>query len=220
MSRMQGKAHTRLGRYDDRGQTTILVVIALALFLMGFVGFAVDMTNMWFHRQMAQGAADAACQAGIMNVLVPTATQHFTPGTDFTCTAGSLATPCRYAALNGYNGAGLAPNAPSNSVAVSFPGSPPTGVDPSVLPPTTLSPHNFLRVDIVDRVKMTFATLITRQPTSDVHAQAICGLTLSRAPVPIIVLNPTCEHPFEVSGSTSLTIVGGPTRSAQVNSLN
>ncbi len=220
MSRMQGKARKRVGRCNDRGQTTIFVVIAMALFLMGFVGFAVDMTNLWFHRQMAQGAADAACQAGIMNVMVHTSTQGFAPGTNFTCTAGSIATPCRYAALNGYDGAGLAPDTPSNSVAVSFPGTVPSGVDPGQLPPTSLAPVNFLRVDVVDRVKMTFATLITRQPTSDVHAQAICGLTLAKAPVPIIVLNPTCTHPFQVSGSATLRIVGGPTRSVQVNSLN
>jgi hypothetical protein len=220
MSRMRGRTRRRLGRYDDRGQTTIFVAIAMALFLMGFVGFAVDMTNLWFHRQMAQGAADAACQAGIMNVLVHTSTQGFTPGSAFTCTAGSTATPCRYAALNGYDGAGLVADAASNSVAVSFPGTPPIGVDPSVLPPGSLAPVNFLQVDVVDRVKMTFAALITRRPTSDVHAQATCGLTLSKAPVPIIVLNPTCTHPFEVSSSATLKIVGGPTRSVQVNSMN
>ena len=205
-------------RVSDRGQITILVVIALAVFLLGFVGFAVDMTNLWFHRQMAQGAADAACQAGIMNVLVHTDTQGFTPGTPFDC-AGSAATPCKYAALNGYNGSGLAANASSNAVAVSFPGTP-AGYDPTILPPTGLAPFPFLRVDVTDRVKVFFSPLITGNLTQDVHAQAICGLTLQTAPVPIIVLNPTCTHPFEVSGSATLTIVGGPVRSVQVNSAN
>jgi hypothetical protein len=214
-------------RFRDDGQVTIFVVIAMAMFLLGFVGFAVDMTNLWFHRQMAQGAADAACQAGIMNVLVPTpATQGFTPGTGFDCSATapnatSGPTPCRYAALNGYNGSGLVTDAPSNSIAVTFPGSAPSGIDPSILPPTTLASNRFLRVDIVDRVKLTFATLIPPfRVTQDVRAQAICGLTLSKAPIPLIVLNPTCTHPLQVSGSAALRIVGGPIRSVQVNSAN
>ena len=58
------------------------------------------------------------------------------------------------------------------------------------------------------------------QPTSDVRARAVCGLVLARAPIPIIVLNPTCTHPFEVSSSATLKLVGGPIRSVQVNSAN
>lgn len=207
--------------FRDNGQVTIFVVIAMAVFLLGFVGFAVDMTNLWFHRQMAQGAADAACQAGIMNVLVKTTSQGFTAGTDFNCSTTPAATPCRYANLNGYNGSGLVVNAPSNSVAVTFPcrtcmaGS---GVpDP---PPAGLAPNPFLTVDVIDRVKLTFASLITLQPTSDVRARASCGLVLAKAPIPIIVLNPTCTHPFEVSSSATLKVVGGPIRSVQVNSAN
>lgn len=206
-------------RVSDRGQITILVVIALAVFLLGFVGFAVDMTNLWFHRQMAQGAADAACQAGIMNVLVPTATQGFTPGTSFNCAGLPNSTPCKYAALNGYNGSGLITDSPSSAVAVSVPGTP-AGYDPAILPPTGLAQFPFLRVDVTDRVKVFFSPLITGNLTQDVHAQAICGLTLTKAPIPIIVLNPSCTHPFEVASSATLKVVGGPTRSVQVNSSN
>ncbi len=220
MRKRRLKDPNRYTRLNDRGQVTILVVIALAVFLMGFVGFAVDMTNLWFHRQMAQGAADAACQAGIMNVMVHTPTMGFTPGTGFTCAAGSTATPCRYAALNGYAGGGLVADAPSSRIDVSFPGTPPAGMDTSILPPTAYAPFPFLRVDLTDRVKMYFAPLITGNVTQDVHAQAICGLTFSKAPIPIIILNPTCTHPFEISGSATLKVVGGPTRSVQVNSSN
>ena len=86
MRRLAKRNLATRGTFRDDGQVTIFVVIAMAVFLLGFVGFAVDMTNLWFHRQMAQGAADAACQAGIMNVLVKTSTQGFTAGTDFNCT--------------------------------------------------------------------------------------------------------------------------------------
>src|SRR5690242_13262497 len=80
----------RPGRCDDRGQVGIFVVLALSIFLLGFVGFAVDMTNLWFHRQMAQTAADAACQAGIIDILTndignPTPKSGFTAGTNFDC---------------------------------------------------------------------------------------------------------------------------------------
>lgn len=205
---------------SDRGQTTIFVVIAMAMFLLGFVGFAVDMTNLWFHRQMAQGAADASCQAAVMNVLVPTATQGFTVGTSFNCSGSPGATPCEYATLNGYNGTGLVANTPSNSVVVNFPLTVTPGIDPAQLPPGTLVPFPYLQVVVTDRVQQTFSPLITGRATADVQAAATCGITLSKAPVPIIVLNPTCTHPFEVSGSATLKIVGGPTRSVQVNSFN
>src|SRR5438094_8372199 len=112
-------------RRDDHGQTTIFVLLVLGLFLLGFVGFAVDMTNRWFHRQTAQAAADAACQAGIMDNLevaegqpLPSPGPGFTPGTAFDCSGLSAATPCQYASLNGYNGKGLAANTDSNDVAV------------------------------------------------------------------------------------------------------
>lgn len=208
-------------RLNDRGQVSVFVVLALALFLLGFMGFAVDMTNLWFHRQMAQGAADAACQAGIMDVLitaqggvVPGA--GFTPGTNFNCASLPASVPCRYAALNGYDGAGLVADTPSNEVAVSFPSTVP-GITP---PPAAMAPVPFLRVDVVDRVPLTFASLITGTRTSDVRAFAECGLQQARAPIPIIVLNPTCSRSLNVSGSANVRIIGGPTKSIQVNSSN
>ena len=214
-------------RRDD-GQVTIFVVLALAIFLIAFVGFAVDMTNLWFHRQMAQGAADAVCQAGIMDVLVmaeggsvPGA--GFTPNQPFDCGPGGPlgnplpdSAPCIYGRYNGYDvRPGLVANTPSAMVSVSFPGSVP-GAPPA--PPNTLAPVPYLRTDVVDRVGLTFATLVMGQRTSDVRAFAECGLVLAKVPIPIIVLNPVCAHSFEVSGSATVKIVGGPSRSVQVNS--
>ncbi len=61
------------------------------------------MSNLWFHRQTAQNAADAACTAGAMDMMLyaeglQTGHQGFTPGTAFRCSAGSTAAPCQYAA--------------------------------------------------------------------------------------------------------------------------
>ncbi|MBI4166064.1 MAG: hypothetical protein HY508_10070, partial [Acidobacteria bacterium] len=206
----------------DRGQVTIFVVLALAFFLIGFVGFAVDMTNLWFHRQMSQSAADAACQAGIMDVLllaqggVPPA-PGFTPGTDFNCVGAPSSVPCRYAAFNGYPGTtGLVADEPSNSVEVTFPSSVP-GIN---IPPANQAPVPFLRVDVSDRVGLSFASMISGRRTADVHAFAECGLQQSKAPIPIIVLNPVCPHSFQMSGNPCVEIIGGPTKSVQVNSNN
>src|SRR5574338_811075 len=74
----------------ESGQTSIFVLLVLGIFFLAFVGLAVDFSNLWFHRQMAQGAADAACTAGAMDLLVAysggSSTQGgFTAGTDFDC---------------------------------------------------------------------------------------------------------------------------------------
>jgi hypothetical protein len=208
------------GKRGDEGQVLILVVIAMAIFLIGFVGFAVDMTNMWFHRQMAQGAADAACQAGAMdllgvsqNALTPRPPGFNPPGSTIDCFSSPSSPPCQYAALNGY------PASAANQVMVSFPGTPPPGVTPA--PSSYLgSVPAIIRVDVTDPVKLYFAPLITRQGTSDVHAQATCALVTSRAPIPIIILNPTCSEALSSTGSGKITVIGGPSRSIQVNSNN
>lgn len=205
----------------ESGQTTIFVLLVLGVFFLAFVGLAVDYSNLWFHRQMAQGAADAACQAGAMDLLVAysggSPTQGgFTPGTAFNCSANPTSAPCQYAALNGYTGGTLASNTPGIDVAVSFPGSAP-GV---TLPPSSVAASSLIRVDIIDRAPVYFSGLVTGRRATDVRATATCGLQLAKSPIPIIVLNPTCQHAFQVSGSATVKIVGGPTKSVQVNSSN
>ncbi len=104
------------------------------------------MSNMWFHRQAAQTAADAACTAGAMDLLVDaqggaTGNQGFTPGTNYSCSSTSTDSVCQYAAKNGYNSNGASPG---NSVNVSFP----TSVIGVTKPPSTLAPNPFIRVDV------------------------------------------------------------------------
>ncbi|HKS95507.1 MAG TPA: pilus assembly protein TadG-related protein [Terriglobia bacterium] len=206
--------------HHDAGQVSVLVLLATALFVLLFVGFGVDMTNLYFHRQAAQGAADAACQAGAMDMFANTAGTslgNFTTGTNFDCTSKTTATPCQYARLNGYSSPGLTAGVDSNDVQVSFPAS----VAGVTTPNTALTgTWAFMQVDITDRVKTYFSTLITRSPTQDVLARSRCGMVVASQPVPIIVLDPTCPHPFQVSGASTVTVVGGPSKSIQVNSDN
>src|SRR6266403_5523456 len=54
----------------QRGQVFIAIVIFIAMFLLAALGLATDYTQVWAHRQMAQGAADAACQAASADLFL------------------------------------------------------------------------------------------------------------------------------------------------------
>jgi Flp pilus assembly protein TadG len=225
------KARRPIGKWRRQtGQTLIIVVIAVAVFLLAVVGLAVDFSHLWLHRQMAQGAADAACQAGAMDLLDNATGASVNPGfvigndlttcNGLTTQVGSTppAVPCWYAAQNGYDSAGgatLPPNTESNNVAIKFLTSI-SGVTP---PPSSLAgPKPYMRVDVTDRVKVFFSALLTGSKTQDVVATAKCGLVLSTSPIPIVVLHPTMKDAFNISGTPAVKIYGGPTQSVQVNS--
>jgi len=230
------KVSNRFG--NDKGQTTIIVLLVMGLFLLGAVAFAVDFTSLWFHRQSAQTAADAACTAAAMDMLLSaesipppgteTAWGNFTPasGTTFDCASMTTAAPCQYAALNGYNGSGLVAGSPSNTVKFSFSNSFSGLASCFTNPPPKICLPGFpalpiIQVNVGDRVKVFFAGMISGAKTMDVGAQAICGVVASQGPVPILVLdpqNPKTGSALSVQGTPSISIVGGPTRSIQVNS--
>src|SRR5579863_1863046 len=128
----------RTHRADEAGQALLFYILVLGTFLLATLLFAFDLSNMWFHRQAAQSAADAACAAGAMDLLVDaqggaTGNQGFTLGTGYSCTTGSTDSVCSYAAKNGYNSNNVSPG--GNLVSVSFPGS----VNGVTAPPTTLA---------------------------------------------------------------------------------
>jgi hypothetical protein len=210
-------------RSREAGQAMVFLVLVLGLFLLGSLCLAFDLSNMWFHRQAAQTAADAACTAGAMDLLVnaqggSTGHSGFTAGTAFQCTAGSTIPMCRYAAKNGYDSANTTPG---NLVSVSFPGA----VSGVTTPPTGLAgAYPFLRVDVLDHVQTFFVGLLSGGKTADVRAMAVCGLELATSPVPIIVLDPQSpqstppQAALNIQGNGTIAIVGGPTKSIQVNS--
>ena len=209
--------------HRESGQAVVTLVLLLGTFLLGVLGFAVDFANLWFHQQRAQAAADAACQAGAMDLLAisqgtGTATSAgFTPGTSFDCATATSAAPCQYASLNNYASPGLTAGTESNDVAVSFPGS----VSGVTAPPTSLAgSYPFLRVDVTDRVKVFLSGLLTGSKTQDVVRTAKCGLVLAQAPIPIVVLNPTITNALSVQGTPNIIISGGPDQSIQVNSTS
>ncbi|MGH9544086.1 MAG: pilus assembly protein TadG-related protein [Terriglobales bacterium] len=204
------------------GQALVFLVLALSVVLLGAGALCVDMSNLWFHRQAAQNAADAACTAGAMDLLVDaqggaTGHQGFVNGTAFNCSAGSTAAPCQYAAKNGYN------SNTGNLVSVSFPDTV-TGVPTGTVPPASLAPTSFMRVDVTDNVQTFFSGMLSGNRTQTVRAFAACGVVLAKAPIPILVLdphNPVTTPPskaLDIQGTPTINIVGGPSQSIQVNS--
>jgi hypothetical protein len=205
----------RNDRAGESGQSIVFVLLVLGIFLLGALCFAFDLSNMWFHRQAAQSAADAACAAGAMDILVDdtsgkTNQGGFTPtaGTSYACASTPTDSVCKYAKMNGYTG---------NVVNVSFPTAPP-GV---TAPPTGIAPYAFIRVDIVDHVQTFFAGLLNGGTTADVRAFSTCGVELATAPIPLLVLNqinPGTNSALSVQGTPDIVIWGGPQQSIQVNS--
>lgn len=144
----------KIGMYrssNEFGQAVVFVLLALGIFLLASVAFAVDIANLWFHRQTAQNAADSACAAGAMDLLAAaqgtsTGKQGFTIGTNFDCATKATAAPCIYAALNGYSGTNTVPG---NQVTVSFPSSDPNVASTSPpLPPVSMTSYPLMRVDV------------------------------------------------------------------------
>ena len=174
-------------RCGESGQALVFLLLALSIVFLGAGALSVDMSNLWFHRQSAQNAADAVCTAGAMDLLVDaqggaTGHQGFTNGTAFTCASGSAWPLCQYAAMNGYGGA--------NQVSVNFPttvANVPTGS----LVPSGLAPTQFISVVVTDNVQTYFSGMLTGNRTQPVRASATCGLVLAKAPIPILLLNPT-----------------------------
>lgn len=186
-----------------KGQAIILVVVAASLLLIGVLGFALDGGQMYAQRQMAQAAADAAAQAGIMSIMRGTnATSTFTFGTGtpplaaYTCTTTDGRTPCVYARNNGFGGTS------SDTVTLSYPSSV-TGV--------TLSSASVpaIQVTVQRTLNTGFVQFLKGPATTTITAKAIAGIVGSVSPDSIFVLSPTANDAFQVSGSASLNVGGG-----------
>src|SRR5450432_3851387 len=94
----------------------------MGLLLFGALGLAIDGGQMYAQRQMAQAAADAAAQAGIVSIFTgtyATSAHPFGSGASLVgpaiCTTADLRTPCVYARNNGFGGTA------ADTVTLSFP---------------------------------------------------------------------------------------------------
>jgi hypothetical protein len=203
-------------RSSQHGQTLIPIVIFVGLFLMAMLGVATDYTQVWAHRQMAQGAADAACEATAADLYLDAIDPASSGiggllpfdyiGTAFDCSTNTSSPPCKYASFNGYSG---------TSVHVTFPSSLP-GV--AALPAALATAHPYVEVTITDPVPTSFTKLVGGTSTVSIRAKAGCGVSPINVPVPLVILHTTASGALSVSGSSKINIFGGPQRSIQVDS--
>lgn len=202
---------------SQRGQTFLIVAVFIAFFLLAVMGLATDYGQVWAHRQIVQGAADAACQAGAADLLLkyqdPTVSTAYPVvnlgwiGSAYNCSTNIDSSPCKYAALNGYSG---------SKVSVSFPGMPASA--PPIPSGFTGLGTSYIQVSITDPVSMFFTKLLSPTRTFNIAAKAICGMVAVNSPAPITILNPSASGTLNLADDTSLAIYGGPQRSIQVNS--
>src|ERR1700739_1777974 len=217
MKTNQSMFRCRTHRSSEVGQALLFYILVLGTFLLATLLFAFDLSNMWFHRQAAQTAADAACAAGAMDLLVSsqggTTPYNAQIGKAYTCSSGSTDSVCSYASKNGYASNNVTPG--GNLVSVSFPGS----VIGITTPPSSIAANPFIRVDIVDHVQTFFAGLLNGATNQDVRAFSTCGVELAQAPIPLIVLDPRKDPAtLSVQGTPVISIYGGPQRSIEVDS--
>jgi hypothetical protein len=184
------------------GQAILLMVVAMSLLLIGVVGFGMDGGQLYAQRQMAQTAADAAAQAGIMSILNGTnATSTYTFGTgstpiaSYVCTTTDGRTPCVYARNNGFGGT-------SSDIV--------TLIYPSSISGTTLSSISVPAFEVtVQRTLQTGLIRYIRGPaTTTVSAKAISGITSSVSPDSVIVLG-SGANAFQANNGATVTVSGG-----------
>ncbi|MCU1337808.1 MAG: hypothetical protein JWO19_3389 [Bryobacterales bacterium] len=203
--------HSLSGSGREKGQAVLLVILGLSLFLIGALGLAIDGSQMYAHRQMAQTAADSAAQAGIMSILAGTnATSPFpfgtgSPPTAFTCSTTDGRTPCVYARRNGFGAAA------ADTVTIDYPATV-AGV------PLSSDPAPAIRVT----VRRTLNTGLIRflgPSTSSIAGIAVAAIVNQANRVPLLITHPTFPSTLS-NGSAHLAVCGGPRRSIQVNSDN
>ena len=198
----------------EQGQAILLVLVALSILMIGAMGLAIDGSQLFAHSQMAQVAADAAAQAGMMTIfqgvnnVTANPTTYF-PTTTFTCTPGTdPRTPCQYARMNGF---GIDAN---DTVTVSFPGCagcPYGGLLAGVTP-------NQVQVTVTRNVGSGLIRMLGAGPFTTVNATGIAATVEVVSPVPILILHPTLPGALSGTGVSRIDISGGPSRSIQVNS--
>lgn len=203
-------------RRSEKGQAVLLVVISMSVFLFGALGMAVDGSQLFAQRQMAQMAADAAAQAGIVTIF----NGSTVIGTSsYWCTSANTTSPCTYAHKNNFTAGATACSSGSDAT----PGNDCIKVDPNPgVSVTGLDPGtpNELQVTITRAVPMTVLKMVGLN-SFNITARATAAILDIQAPVPILVTQPWQSDSFDVnSGSATIKITGGPQRSIQVNSYS
>jgi len=198
----------RRSRNPQGGQAILLVVIAMSIFLFGALGLAIDGAQMYAQLQMAQVAADAGAQAGVMTLFDNTDPTNLSTTTSFpfTCSTTSTVSPCDYVHKNGFG------TIASDTVTVDSP--------PTPMPGVAISSGTIpIRVTVQRTINTTLIRFLG-PATSTIHASGVAAIVDVYSPVPILITHPTLAGSLSSNGSPTVTVCGGPGRSVQVNSNN
>jgi Flp pilus assembly protein TadG len=186
----------------EDGQAVILVVVAMSILLIGALGLAIDGGQMYAQRQMAQAAADAAAQAGMMSIYDgtnATSAHPFGTGTppiaSSACTTTDGRTPCVYARNNGFGGT------TADTVTLSF---------PATVSGVTLSSGNVpaFAVTVQRTLKTGLIRFLGAASTVTITARGTVGLVGAVSPYCIMALDPSAENAFLVQNGTTVTLNG------------
>jgi Flp pilus assembly protein TadG len=184
----------------ERGQAVVLLVVGLSIFLIGALGIAIDGSHLFAQQQMAQSAADAAAQAGILSVFRgtnATATNPFATGSppgSFVCSTTDGTTPCTYARLNGFG----ATNA--DSVAVSFPSSVSGVTNLASVPVPAISVA-------IQRTVNAWLIRFLGPSSSTVRASATAAIIKSPLANCITALDPAASGALSINGNPSVILI-------------
>lgn len=204
-----GRNGFRAGSPLEQGQSVLLLVVATSIFLIGALGLAIDGGQMYAQRQLAQAAADAAAEAGMMSIFRGTnATAAFPFATETPPIASSICTmtdgrtPCVYARLNGFGATA------SDTVTLGFP----TTVSGVTLPSV---PVPAFAVTVQRRLQTGLIRFVGGAATSSITAKATAGLDGTVSPDCMYVLDPSAQNAFQATNGAQVTMNGC---SIQVNS--
>jgi len=174
----------------------------MSLLLIGVLGFAIDGGQMYAQQQMAQAAADAAAQAGIMSIFRGTnSTSTYTFGTgtppiaSYVCTTSDGRTPCVYARQNGFGGTA------SDTVTLSYPSSIAGATLSSVTVPA-------FEVTVQRTLNTGLIQFLGGPATTTITAKAITGIAGSVSPYSMIVLG-SGANTFQALDGATVTVSGG-----------
>jgi hypothetical protein len=174
----------------------------MSILLIGALGLAIDGGQMYAHRQMAQAAADAAAQAGIMSIFDgtnATSAHPFGTGTppiaSSVCTTADARTPCVYARNNGFGGTS------ADTVTLSF---------PATVSGVTLSSGNVpaFAVTVQRTLKTGLIRFIGAGATSTITAKATAGLVGAVSPSCVYALDPSAQNAFQATNGATVALNG------------
>ena len=183
-------------RNGERGASLLLVTLSLTG-LLAMVGLAIDAGQLFVTKQNAQAAADAAAQAGVMDMYNGTGGNN------------GLSSARAYSQLNGFDPA-------VDTVTVTWPSCSSLSWCNGHVALDNSSP-NLIQVTVGRLVPTKFLRVLGLS-NSTVTATAYAGISYAPAAIPIVVTHPHLVDALQENGGTQITITGGPPRAIQVNS--